>query len=224
MIIEFNGLPGSGKTTIAKAISDALCKRDIPHCFKYAPAQCRFLRYISYLFDGSAHLYFLGRKYAKSAGKENLKEKMAILPVLVYYYRMYRQFSKKCPDQVLIVDQGFLQGLISIVHTDLVNDTKPLQAIFRFLKKKKLCVHFVHCKNDVNLAAQRIRERKTNGGRLDAYKDEALIGAMCVQQQNFDLIRSSVDQLPLCRELTVDTKCPPEENAEKILSFCSELQ
>ena len=75
MIIEFNGLPGSGKTTVARAISDELCKRGIAYCFKYTPAQNRLLRYISYLFDGSARLYLLGCRYAKSAGKKNLKEK-----------------------------------------------------------------------------------------------------------------------------------------------------
>ena len=153
-----------------------------------------------------------------------MKEKRAIVPVLLYYYRMYRQFSSHCPDGILISEQGLLQGLISIVHIDSLKDLKALNKIIAFFAKKKLCVNFVHCKNDVALAQQRFLARHANTGRLDHCDDKELAVAMEKQQQNFEAVRSSLAAMTLCRQLTVDTKCPPEENARMILSFCNEPQ
>lgn len=223
MIIEFNGLPGTGKTTVAGEVEALLEKRNIKPVFRYQRKENRIKSYLSYIFDGSLRLYGLARKYTNSIPGGNRAERLKTASVLVYYYRMYRHFTKDCPNQVLLIDQGLLQGLISIPHTDCIADRNSLDRILRFLAKRKTDVCLVHCKTDVELSFKRMRQRNTTAGRLDRCGDEELLKNLKIQEHNFEIVRDAAEGSLSCKQVEIDTQFPPDENALKILNTFLEV-
>ena len=216
MIIEFNGLPGTGKTTVASELKEILEQNGISSMFKYHRREGRIKRYASYLFDGSYQLRRLARKYATSIEGGDLAEHLKTADILVYYYRMYRLFEKYCSDQVLLIDQGVLQGLISISHTDPIGSGKEIAQILKFFVKKKIVFDIVNCKNDVALSFERIRLRNTTGGRLDRCGDDVLGEHLAVQKSNFEIVRSVVAENTLYEQVEIDTAALPQQNALKV--------
>lgn len=216
MIIEFNGLPGTGKTTVAESLKHKLESDGIVCSLNYNVEESKIKRYFSYLFDGSIHLYFLGIKYADKSSVPLNKEKRRMVQLLIGYYRMYRTFMKKESDKVLIIDQGIIQAFISIVHTDKLISTVELNRILRFLKKRGIDFKRVSCKTDVELSASRIRLRNTDAGRLDKFFGLELFSALKEQENSFEKIRKSANEILPAAEIIIDTNLPIEENANII--------
>lgn len=217
MVIEFNGLPGMGKTTVTHALNDKLCD-DYNVRLKYCLNESRIGRLLSYLFDGSAALYVIARKYTKYSTEQYKKEKLKYIGVLISYYRMYKQFLKKHTDDILIIDQGIIQALISIHHDDLIVDTKYLKNIFCFLHKRKIDVAFVNCGNDESVASQRIKSRNTFGGRVDVCEDDERERVLKIQARNFDTIRSECSRIMNnCKTVNINMSHCPDENSDELI-------
>ena len=217
MIIEFNGLPGTGKTTVGKELNKVFLEKGYTCFFSYNIPKNIIARYISYIFDGSLYLYYLGLIFAKKLTGSFRKENLQIPLILVYFYQMYKNFQYYNPHKVLIIDQGIVQGIISIAHTDKMAEDKSLKKIFNFFSKKGISLYSVNCLCDVELSKERIRGRNTTGGRLDVVSDDELIKALDVQAENFDFIRNCANDLFKC--VDIDTAISPELNAVKIFEF-----
>ncbi|MBR2927387.1 MAG: AAA family ATPase [Clostridia bacterium] len=219
MIIEFNGLPGTGKTTVAKALSSRL--DNTYHVrFKYDAATSRLQYYVSYLFDGSLKLHLLAARYAKYATQNRDKDKRKYIGVLIAYYKAYRRFLKQCPNEILIIDQGILQALISIHHGDLIENAQYLKPIFNFLTKKKINISLVNCSNDVTTSLQRITSRNTSGGRLDICDDHERENVLNSQIHNFTVIRQvCAEAMGNCKCIEINTLETPEQNALRISDY-----
>ena len=219
MIIEFNGLPGTGKSTVANEI-EQLLPQGTPVFSRYVAKQSRVSGYISYLFDGSITLYFLSLAFAKKASSGNYKQKKKTAPLLVHFYRMYRQFQAHEPkDAVLLIDQGVLQAFISIAHEHRITRTKELDKIFRFLSKKGISFAVVSCENNIPLSMERIVSRNTTGGRLDVCTESERKDILQAQAENFELVRQHATLIaPNTSTVFIDTENTPSDNAKKILS------
>lgn len=216
MIIEFNGLPGTGKTTIAHELENILVKQGFECCYKYDTGKSKIKRYFSYVSDGSLYLYYLGICFAKSLKGSFRKENLQVATVLVYFYQLYKAFNKNCRDKILIIDQGIIQGLISLAHTQAFSSPEVLDKILRFFKKKGITFMQVNCLCDSELSLARIRERNTTAGRLDTYNDAALADALKKQSENFDVIRNCAANIFEC--IDIDTHFDPRDNAASIYS------
>lgn len=230
MIIEFNGLPGTGKTTVSRALGGSLGygKQVI---YSHSPAGSKLKRYASSLFDGSLTLYRLGAAFSDSVtdGADKNNRKMAF--VLVKYYRAYRDFTaageryrirnvhpKAYGKKVLIIDQGIIQGIISIAHGREIKDTAALDRLLEFLFKKGIRFTVVNCLGGVGLARERIISRGATVGRLDTCGDEERNAVLAVQEKNFEIVRSRVAAIMKPVTVSIDTALPAEENARYIES------
>lgn len=216
MIIEWNGLPGTGKTTVAGEVKNILEQNEINCILKHQRPKTKIQKYFSYLFDGSLHLHYLARKYAKSIQGKNVREKIQISSLLVYYYRMYLDFQKSCPNKVLLIDQGIIQGLISIAHTDPIKNRKTLENVVRFISKK-ISFFIIDCELNPQLSFERIRIRNTNFGRLDNCEDVELKKNLDIQAENFKIVRDVIKRQTLYPHKEIDTSLDPHFNAELIV-------
>lgn len=217
MIIEFNGLPGSGKTTVANSLKKELEELGYQVYLSFPTPASRIKRYIMTALDGSLWLLHLGRQFARKAvtPKDQNREKYAF--ILIKYYRMYKEFLKNQQnDAVLIVDQGILQGIASIVHMDEISEQKHLNRIFRWLCKRVPFV-MVDCKNEATLAYERMRVRHFEN-RWDQYDDETTMKGLNNQTRTFDVIRDCAHTSFSFGYIAIDTNATPAVNAEHIIS------
>lgn len=220
MIIEFNGLPGTGKTTVAKALNAKLYRTyttRLEHNFHVS--NLRY--YFSCLFDGSLTLYRLAYKYVKYATKNGDRDKLKYIWVLITYYKAYRAHLKHRSEEMLIIDQGIVQALISIHHGDLVKNDEHLKPIMSFFNKKHIDFTLINCSNDKEVSSMRIMTRNTGGGgRLDACDDAEREKVLLAQIHNFNLVRNACDEsMKNCKQIEISTLDTPEENALKILDY-----
>lgn len=206
-----------GKTTVAQSVNERLCNNYNVN-FKYNLNETRMHRLISYFFDGSVVLYTIARKYTKYSTKQFKKKNLKYIALLIAYYRIYKKFLKKHKDDILIIDQGIIQALISIHHDDLIVDTKYLKKIFRFLHKKNINLAFINCENDGTVAAQRIKSRNTRGGRMDVCEDDEIEKVLKIQVANFDVIRSECEKIMKnCKTININMNCKPYENSLELI-------
>lgn len=214
MIVEFNGLPGTGKTTICKELREKYKIEGINCIYRYEIQETRVKRWLSYVIDGSIHLFWLGIFFVLRDIKGGIKERWKIIFVLIAYYRMYYYYLKDNRSEILIVDQGILQALISIAHLDEIVSGIELKRIFMFLKKKNIFFTSIDCITDINVSFERIHNRKQIGSRLDICTDDELLLGLNIQSRNFEVVRACyLDVYTEKFQMSVDTKMSSEKNA-----------
>ncbi|MBQ9117470.1 MAG: hypothetical protein IJY04_10635 [Clostridia bacterium] len=212
MIIEFNGLPGTGKTTVSRELGKRLSdRREV--LYKLSPRGSRLKRYVSSVFDGSMTLYRLGAAFSDSVtgGADRENRRLAFVPVK--YYRMYRDHTASSPENsVLLIDQGLIQGIISIAYGREIKDTAALDRLLEFLVKKGIRFNIVNGLGGAELARERIISRGATVGRLDVCDDGERRAVLAVQEKNFEIVRSRVQAIMKPVTVSIDTSSPAEEN------------
>ena len=220
MIIEFNGLPGTGKTTVCKALANRISGKR-PVSLRHFPKESRLKRYVSYFTDGSRTLYRLGVRYSDSlyAGDGDTdvaarKKNRDLAFRLVKYYQSYRSFYRKASgDAVLLLDEGIIHTLLTVAHGRSITSAEHVDAIFRFLKKKGIEFIGINCLSDTSLSNSRISERGDTGARLDVCDEEERARVLSVQKANLELLRERAAEILAPRTVIVDTARGVDENA-----------
>lgn len=223
MIIEFNGLPGSGKTTVSEALVKRLeSKREFALCWPLKESELK--RYISYLVDGSVILYLLGAKLfnlvSKQSGEDNKtvfkKEKGRVFN-LIKRYREYKAFYRQAQsNEVLLIDEGVIHGILTLLHGRKLRSTRYLDKLLRFFKKRGVEFVCVECASDISLSDHRIAERGYTCSRLDVCDAEERARILSVQNENLKLIRERVAVIMSPRTVYIDTKESADDNAAYI--------
>ena len=128
VIVEFNGLPGTGKTTISRLLAENLVK-------EYDKVFCGYYRHS---YQDYTYSMFMSPSYYCRALSIYRYSRCFITPksiryslVPLKYIRMYEHFVKDKVNGGLIIDQGFIQGLISLAHNELFPQTEYTPILFR---------------------------------------------------------------------------------------------
>lgn len=213
-IIEFYGLPGCGKTTISHMLSKELVNNyscEVGSLPKYSA----FKDY-SLLLD-----YNHWRNLSKLFGFANVfnnKRHPRIVIQPERYVNIYSHFLNAVPEGYLVVDQGIIQGLISISHVDKIIASGDLESFIKSIDN--IPILLVYCRCDMSVAKQRMKERFSGGSRLEHLSDADLYHAVQIQQSNFVTINDILKRV--CKKVTVvsiDTTSEPEENVNIILPY-----
>ena len=211
-IIEFNGLPGTGKTTISRLLPDCLDPGIIgPVSFRYY--RNRFERTPFSLFLSPKYIgrISLIRQFA-SLFESRCPLEFTLQPLK--FIRMYEHFVKDNETGVLVIDQGFVQGVISIAHTQRFFDAGRLKELVTASGFNDLPVLVVNCSCQLQEADERLSQREDKGSRIQHMEEERKRQALLVQQQNFDTIRGIVaSSCPNVYAIDLDTEKEPEINA-----------
>ena len=187
LIIEFNGLPGSGKSSIAQRVVMELEAEGIRclrlynrtklyrhHRFSLLRPYCLKLYHVLTQYSGL--LCPQSRKYAKLSA--------------AYYLRMYVDFLKDKPASVLVVDQGILQAFLSLGYTDVMPDSVFLREAYEIIKRVSHNMMVVNCSCPEDETMARIRGRKPNGARVHTMDEKELQDTLHTQTRNLDLLRT----------------------------------
>lgn len=209
-LIDFNGLPGSGKSTIALSVCDLLDAKLLSEIYK--PSKKRLLtiikniRFISF----SQFVSFL-RLFIISKSKNMVVN--AFLN-LILTYKTYKTSASK----YMIVDQGLLQNLLSCFYYEQIS-TRHKKIIIKIFKSfckrfdKKLVVNV-----DLPLSETIVRiNGRTNGGsRVDVLCDsqkEELLKSLSLKVAVLRKIYSQVAS----DYINIDSSDDVYSNAERII-------
>ncbi len=219
-IVEFNGLPGCGKTTITNKILETSLCCGLPMETYESMFRClgnnkfsKLLRAIQYFrLIEFCRLLLLARLVCFDK-KRTLYKRAIMAELLLIVYRCRRK------DRLYIVDQGPLQGILSIAHSYEISDWgKFLSLSQKILAGYKKHVVFVNLVSDSKTARERIRYRNFSyGSRMNFIESDAELEVELQKQHTtLERLRSI---LPVSQTVTIDAKNEAIVNANTILSF-----
>ena len=220
VIIEFNGLPGCGKTTIAEALLKRLnaykatVLYDIPGGIIH--------RLFKAFVDGSIPFILYCLLILKDFKSSTFSEKKYYLMTAYGHYQQYLHFMNYSDKRYLVVDQGLVQDIISFAFRDKLENEKYVEQLINFcLKKYNGSLLVVNCSVSVETSLQRISKRgKTDGSRLDRiYREspEKAVETLMVQQSNFSCIRQILNAIGKDEQVFVDCNAEAEYNSGLIV-------
>ncbi|MBR5762844.1 MAG: AAA family ATPase [Lachnospiraceae bacterium] len=186
-IVEFVGLPGSGKSTICKKYEYSLKKRQF--LATNVQVQALMLRGVKRrLVYFAVHYYPKCRKVAAAAKKyvPNLKDK----EVKAWIFRMKQivylldKYEKEGLEYA-VMDEGFIQFITSLCHDEAM--PAPMmdfaKAVMDIVYTGRNC-KFIYVETDKEEIIKRIRERNRPGDRFLSDSDEVMMGRLELKENN----------------------------------------
>lgn len=193
MVIEFYGLPGSGKTTVVKQLCGALLGvyPQILTADDYLREYCSKMSTIKSFFHFSG-LYVLasGIKTAFNHhllfNKEFMISIVRILPVLDFY--------RKHKSDFIIMDQAIIQQYVSAFYNFC--EMNEVDCYFLSPLMKKYNIKTVHVVVPKEIASVRISLRADKKhGRLDSINNMSeRMNNLVIQERNFNVCKSFLEK------------------------------
>ncbi len=216
VIVEFNGLPGLGKTTVANILIDELNK------LGYKTVNGKYRRNIFYTLHHpfpelySLKLYRLVSSYAKSIPPRGRKR--THVHWTNFYACKYESIVKYSGADFAIVDEAIIQFLGAMAFQDRMPVSDKATAIADRLKSMGIKFVRVDCVNHIEESARRIMSRPSRGLVFESMQQDELLRTLEVEAANLEYMRSVFskvyeDQLVI----TIDTLDAPEKNARIIM-------
>ncbi len=213
VIVEFNGLAGLGKTTIADIIIENLNQLG----YKTVNRQYNnpLYRVLYHFFPKRLNheLYSLVKTYADTLPKyEGVKRKHIMFTNR--YALKYQAIMRYSNADFAIIDEALIQFLVALAYQDEMPKTTKAEAIVRELKKMGIRFVRVDCINDVDLVSERIMSRPSRGLAFEVMQKDELIKTLETESANFDYMRELFSKVFEGQNvITIDTKRDPAENA-----------
>ena len=199
LYIEFNGVAGSGKTTIAselgKVMSESgynvfdfhsLCENYRTRKFWKAriavqslkPSNIKKIRMLFNMYYGF-NIKNSDRKFIPY---------LYVTTVLVDY------FADRYKNSIIISDEGIVQYVASTSYDVDIDKTVCLKALDKFVHSVDVDVVFINVLLNVDEIAKRLRNREDGQSRLDNEDDQSLKGIVVTQLSNFNKIRTAISR------------------------------
>lgn len=221
VLVEFNGLPGSGKTTVANLLFNRF------EAAGYNVEQ----RENTYLIN---RLGSIGRKWRmlKSGGVilpwrlfnfylsieplrlDRLHQIKRIYAWTSSYVRLYREGGRGW--DVVIVSEGFIQAVVSAVFLDTFGKKKELQDLLGYFLDKNFNLVIVDCVIDESKASERILCRQGTKGRFDQMSVTHLEGNLERHNRNLEIVRRNLRYMGCPETMKIDMEKSAEENCELV--------
>lgn len=217
--IEFNGIPGSGKTTICKSLSSELTKQGVniealqDYSFYYSKHKVK--RIIDSLFEIAfvKHItLYAFIEIFRNCKFKNVKIQLVTLRNYLLLHRCLR-IKKDC---ILISDQCIIQNVLSCFFDIEISSTCNLSESLETISYSLPMTLSVNVIAEPSVADERMNNRNTREGRLDWLSSEDRIKILEIQKKNLDYLNKTTEgfiHISLCSEKSVD------ENIKKIIDF-----
>jgi len=223
IIIEFNGITGCGKTTTANLLVEKLTSLGYEvGTFENLENSNKIIKNINFLFD---MIRIKNLKIASSLIKLCVSvrpfkiKRFDHIGMAYNYYYLFRSVAKKYTNyDYIIIDQGLIQEILSIFHTQKIMDQSRMDNLLELIFNNLGYFLVVNCNLEPSLAKRRIKERNSKKSRLDLVKnDEELLYKLRIQQNNLEVLREVIEKNSSEKAVEIDMDKSPSENIEKII-------
>lgn len=199
IVLEFNGLPGSGKTTVSDnlvkkikennknviTLSDVLYNTTLPFYNRYIQLVISLLSWRDFIIN----LYTIRLFLRFRINKESI---IFLTRFIILNHKLGRMIKKNNYD-VLILEEGIIQYLTSIPHDKRVCRDKVTKALCLLLKNKFSDIVHIQCEIDINNCVKRIQSRKNPNNRFDQVEGKKLFKLLKVKEYNLNIVRSLIN-------------------------------
>lgn len=215
LIIEFNGLPGSGKTTIAHQLKKELEKQNCYVTSRFF--RKKYHRFGNLIVFDPKYWSLISEifRYAKLLTKRRLFDRITSM---VCFLRMYKNFTVDFKNGVLVIDQGYIQSFISLAHQNELPNKNLLIGVLKNSRLNQMPLVIVNCHISTAISNNRIMSRMANGCRVETMEEKERMETLFVQEKNFTIIRDALaDACPGLVLVDISTDEPVKDNVEKIM-------
>lgn len=218
VIIEFNGIPGAGKTTTTLEVKKLLRTMEIRDVPSKKIIQCHKDYKEIILSKKIRDVYIIFLK-ALLLVTPITWERLSLMNMTFNYWlgmeKMYIKGNQK--KGICVLDQGIVQGFISMAYQGKIRNEKKYCRYIRQVMNQLDNVICINCNVDADISMMRMRTRKSNGGRLQQINDDKkLREALVLQKHQFERIRKRA----IKNFVAINMNAMPEYNAEKIVRHC----
>ncbi len=222
LVVEFCGLGGSGKTTVAKKLADKLMSEGYSVYPRWEPAQASVSGDLTFRLKN----IFTFFKVLALHWKIGLDRQGGVRPWAVFSQylrnarkinRYWRMMNRRCDGgrDLILFDQGVINWVGSVVPGALIDRLNVGSILRRIYSRGKVIVFYVQA--DVDVAVKRMRARKATEGkglgkRADVYLDAA------VRKKSTEKVVKCISQFRNVRVVAIDGEGDPDVSAETAMS------
>ncbi|MCR4677918.1 MAG: adenylyl-sulfate kinase [Lachnospiraceae bacterium] len=196
-IIEFAGLPGSGKSTICKQ-----CERSLKRSgYRATNAEVRALMYSGiwrklfllrvFLYPKSWKLSVIARRTMPEVKDKAAKSWINRMQQIIFLLDKYEKQGM----EYALMDEGFVQFGTSICHDDYISDSilDFEREVFKIAYNGRPCRHY-YIDIDKEEVFRRIVERNKPGDRFLFGTKEEIMSRLDVKEKNLNKCLSLLDE------------------------------
>jgi len=225
LVVEFLGLPGTGKTTLVARLSELLesgeetvsTRKDINQWSGQISIICKLLFVLRHPFF-IGHYFYHAVRFLRTLNPLGNGIAMRTLrsPVIDIYLN---EFIKNSKSSLVLLDQGSLQNIWSIAAFSKSFGGKALKTFFNVVIKGSHYPHvYVYLNSSTELAASRVTQRRHGDSRFDDMDrdsmSEGLRTSSPVMCHLAEMLKSSESRL-----LVLDAESDIDEKAKQIINF-----
>lgn len=224
IFLEFNGIPGSGKTTLSNRIITDMKGMNYSvesyHQIIKKPTRKNLRHLILYLFSVKPSSYKMGYFALMYLFTNKILSHGNWLRVvsLIIHFDFYQKKSLDQNDEVIMIDQGIIQQTISMLYKSELIADKYIKKIIKYMKKKELGIYIINVDLDIKESFNRLCQRKGNISRIQMLSGETAIHTLDIQQNNLNIIREIIKEIDI-ESIDVNTQESIDKNVQMIKNY-----
>lgn len=220
-IVEFNGLAGLGKTTVANILKEDLSQDGYNVIGQYRHSLLHSLRPL-FAIPYSFCLYKKVKRYADSIVPYRKNRKY--VHWTNHFVRMYKSIERYSNADFAIIDEAVIQFLVAMGLNDHLPQSTLLENVVRKIKSMGVSFVRVDCNNHIETSYERIKNRPPKGMYYESWSRKEMMSQLQVEAANFEYLRSVFSKVfPDQVVITIDTLDSPQINALKIKEIITKL-
>ena len=220
-IIEFVGLPGCGKSTLARELISTLSKENVIMTYHdFFSKKKLFILSNRTIFTPFIFIYYLFRfnywtviKSIWQFARQYPINEIRFVRV-IFLIRLYENIQKKLKIKcIIILDEGFIQFISSIPHDIVIKENELLQKLLITWENIVENTLFVDCRLSVEEDIDRIRKRNKNDRFKRIENDKILAKLLQIKEYNLDVLTKKIAR----KKVTLNMADPVDTNIKYIL-------
>lgn len=229
ILLEFNGIPGSGKTTLSNRIitnmKDMNYAIESYHRVIKKPTRKNLRHLTWYLFSIKPSSYKMGYyavMYLLTNKIFNHENWLRVISLIILF-DLYQKKSLEDNDEVIVVDQGIIQQIISMLYKSELIADKYIKKIIKYTKEKDLGLNIINVDLDIKASFERLNQRKGNVSRIQTLSNEMAILTLNTQQNNLYKIREIINEIDL-ESIDINTQESIDKNVLLLENYIMKIK
>lgn len=192
-LIELNGVPGCGKTTIVNELIEVfrlqgvniMTLKDV-YFYKEKMKYSKILHLLYALFSIRVLAVNINVIKFLFCFKFNVSRLMDALRLIKLYFQLIRVYENK--KNILLLEEGILQYTASIPYLDSIKDNDSVARLISSMLQPIDKVLIVNCEIDIKESLKRIKERGLKAPEFKQRRFDALDEKECISalEKNYD--------------------------------------